>query len=173
MGAVYVHGVPFLNRYIWLSLSLFGGSALAEGQTAPAARGCVREWVRVEGGQPKVRWCGRELEAEQLLVPEARLLFARGGAGATFDLALAADARSKVAGGVAVGLFGLSLVVLIHPTPPGGTGAVGDWVLGITTILTAFGGAVGSLILHAIFSNEAIEHLHHAMDVLEQNSPRE
>lgn len=154
MGAVYVHGVPFLNRYIWLSLVLVGGSALAEGQTAPPARRCVREWVRVEGGQPKVRWCGRELEAEQLLVPEARPLFARGGAGATFDL-------------------GHPLVVLIHTTPPGGTGAVGDWVLGITTILTAFGGAVGSLILHAIFSNEAIEHLHHAMDVLEQNSPRE
>jgi len=119
-----------------------------------------------------VRWCGRELEAEQLLVPEARQLFERLGAGSAFEVALEADWRSKVAAGVGVGVLGLSFTMLIGATPKPPIEGAGGVVFTATSLLVLFGGSVVSFILHGIFSNQAIEALHHAMDVVEQTSAR-
>jgi hypothetical protein len=148
----------------------------------PGARACVRQWVLVEGRAPKVRWCGRELDADQLLVPEARSLFPAGAPQVAFDLSLGAVHRSRVAVGFAVGFAGLgfSLFIgaaggLVEPLfralPPGPSLSVATVVFTAAALATIFVVPIVSLIVHAVASKEAIEQLHRAMDLLEQVRP--
>jgi len=148
----------------------------------PRARECVRQWVVVEGRAPKVRWCGRELDVDELLVPEARSLFPAGEPRLAFDRSLGAVDRSRVALGFGIGLAGVggSLFIgaaggLIEPLfralPPGPAQSVAEVVFTVAALATIFVVPVVSFIVHVVVSKEAIEHLHRAMDLLEQVRP--